>query len=246
MPPFTRVTPLGTAAPATAPAVQVTRLGFVNCYLVRDEDGLTLVDAAVPGSEEAILEAAAAMEAPLRRVVLTHAHPDHVGALDALAARVGGLEVQVGAREARLLAGDRTLDPTERPDAAAKLRGGTPKVRTRPTRLLADGDRVGSLRVVASPGHTPGHLAFLDERDGTLYAGDALHTVGRLLVSGTFYWRFPISPLVTWHRPTAVASAERLRALRPTRVAAGHGAVAEAPDADMAAAIHEACAALGG
>jgi glyoxylase-like metal-dependent hydrolase (beta-lactamase superfamily II) len=221
-----------------AHAAQVTRLGFVNCYLVRDADGLTLVDAAVPGTEAAVLAAAAALGAPLRRVALTHAHPDHVGALDALAARVPGLEVLVGAREARLLAGDRSLDPAERPDATAKMRGGTPRVRARPTRLLADGDRVGALRVVAAPGHTPGHLAFLDERDGTLYAGDALHTFGgRTIVSGTFWWRFPISPLVTWHRPTAARSAERLRALGPARLATGHGPVVEAPDAAMAAAV---------
>jgi glyoxylase-like metal-dependent hydrolase (beta-lactamase superfamily II) len=173
-------------------------------------------------------------------VVITHAHPDHVGAVDALVARVPGLELLVGAREARFLAGDRSLDPSERPDASAKLRGGAATVRARPARLLADGDRVGALRAVASPGHTPGHLAFVDERDGTLYAGDALHTVGRMLVSGTFAWRFPVSPFVTWHRPTAVASAERLRALGPARVAAGHGPVVEAPDRALAAAIAEA------
>jgi glyoxylase-like metal-dependent hydrolase (beta-lactamase superfamily II) len=223
-----------------ASAVRVTRLGFVNCYLVPDADGLTLIDAAVPGSAGAILAAAAALGAPLRRVVVTHAHPDHVGAVDALVARVPGLELLAGAREARFLAGDRSLDASERPDASAKLRGGVATVRTRPARLLADGDRVGALRAVASPGHTPGHLAFVDERDGTLYAGDALHTVGRVLVSGSFAWRFPVSPLVTWHQPTAVASAERLRALGPARLAAGHGPVVEAPDRAMAAAIAQA------
>jgi glyoxylase-like metal-dependent hydrolase (beta-lactamase superfamily II) len=157
--------------------------------------------------------------------------------VDALVARVPGLELLAGAREARFLAGDRSLDASERPDPSAKLRGGVATVRTRPARLLADGDRVGALRAVASPGHTPGHLAFVDERDGTLYAGDALHTVGRVLVSGSFAWRFPISPLVTWHQPTAVASAERLRALGPARLAVGHGPVVEAPGRAMAAAI---------
>ena len=229
-----RRTPLGQHA------LQLTRFGFVNCAIVREDDGLTLVDAALPGTAPAILAAAESLGAPIRRVLLTHAHPDHVGAVDALLAARPGLELLVGAREARLLAGDRTLDPAERPDATARMRGGTPSVRAAPTRLLDDGALVGNLRVVASPGHTPGHLAFLDERDGTLHAGDALHTFAGMQVSGTFRWRFPISPYVTWHPATALRSAERLQALAPARVATGHGPIVERPLDALTAAIAEA------
>jgi hypothetical protein len=44
--------------------------------------------------------------------------------------------------------------------------------------LLRPGDRVGSLEVVGAPGHTPGHVAFLDTRDRTLIAGDVFTTLG--------------------------------------------------------------------
>ena len=58
--------------------------------------------------------------------------------------------------------------------------------------ILVDGELYGSLRAIATPGHIPGHLAFLDERDGTLYAGDSLIAVGKLAVSGYAPWYFPL------------------------------------------------------
>ena len=47
-----------------------------------------------------------------------------------------------------------------------------------PATFVAEGELYGSLRCLATPGHTPGHFSFLDERDGTLLAGDALVTMG--------------------------------------------------------------------
>ena len=217
--------------------VQLTRLPRlfpVNCYLVREEDGLTLVDAAIPGSAPAILTAARALGAPIVRIALTHAHGDHVGALDALHTALPDAEVLIGTRDARFLAGDMRLDPAE---PQVKLRGGYTRCTTQPTRLLVPGDRVGSLRVVAAPGHTPGQIAFLDTRDGTLIAGDAYQTRGGVAVSGTLRLLFPFPALATWHRPTALASARSLRALGPTRLAVGHGPVLDNPLPAMDRAI---------
>ena len=67
----------------------------------------------------------------------------------------------------------------------------------------------GSLRCIATPGHIPGHFSFLDERDGTLFAGDALIAVGRLSICGWTPWYFPSGPF-TWSQSTALASARRL------------------------------------
>lgn len=214
----------------------------VNCYLVREDDGLTLVDTGMPGSAAAILDAARALGMPIRRIVLTHAHNDHVGSLDALHRQLPDAEVLISGRDARFLAGDMRLDPDE---PQAKLRGGYTTVATRPTRLLADGDRVGALQVIASPGHTPGHIALFDPRDGTLIAGDAFQTHPSVAVAGTPLLRFPFPALATWHRPTALASARRLGALQPTRLATGHGAVLEHPLAAMEHAIAVAARALG-
>ena len=54
--------------------------------MVAGDDGLTVVDVGIPGTDAALTEVAQAMGAPIVRVALTHAHPDHVGGLDALAA----------------------------------------------------------------------------------------------------------------------------------------------------------------
>jgi glyoxylase-like metal-dependent hydrolase (beta-lactamase superfamily II) len=194
--------------------VQLTRFPNVfpvNCYLVREDDGFTLIDAALPGSSHRILAAARMLGAPIVRIALTHAHSDHVGSLDALRAALPGVEILVPEREARFLSGDMRLRAHE---PAVKLRGGWQVCTTRPTRLLLPGDRVGALTVIAAPGHTPGHVAFLDGRDGSLIAGDAFQTRGGIAVSGTLRPRFPFPALATWHKPTALASARGLRVQR--------------------------------
>jgi glyoxylase-like metal-dependent hydrolase (beta-lactamase superfamily II) len=217
----------------TAP-IRLSRFGFVNAYLVREDDGFTLVDTMLPGSAKAILRAASEAGAPIVRIALTHAHGDHIGSLDALAETLPGVEVLISSRDARLLTKDRTMDPGE-PDA--KLRGSYPGAKTAPTSTFEAGDRVGSLEVIAAPGHTPGHVAFLDPRDGTLLCGDAYSTLGGVATSAKMNPRFPLPTMATWHRPTELASARALRDLEPARLAPGHGRVVEAPVAAMSKAI---------
>lgn len=215
----------------------------VNCYFVREDDGLTLVDTGLSGSASAILDAARALDAPIRRIALTHVHVDHVGSLDALHAALPDAEVIVSARETRLLARDFALDAGE---PQVKVRGGFPVCTTHPTRTVTPGERIGSLEVVAAPGHTPGHVAFLDTRDSTLLAGDALSTHFGIAVAGVAKALFPFVAMGTWHKPTALESAKTLRALDPTRLAVGHGSVLERPLAAMDVAIAEATRRFGG
>ena len=214
---------------------RVSRFGFVNAFLVRESDGLTLIDTMVPRSAGVILRAAAQLDAPIVRIVLTHAHGDHIGSLDALAAALPDAEVSISRRDARLLAGDRAPEPGEPPEA--KLRGSYPGAKARAGRLLNAGDRIASLEAIAAPGHTPGQLAFLDARDGTLICGDAFSTLGGVATTAAVNPRFPLPALATWHRPTALESARRLLSLGPRRLAVGHGRIVEDPAAAMEAAV---------
>jgi glyoxylase-like metal-dependent hydrolase (beta-lactamase superfamily II) len=215
---------------------RVSRFGFVNAYLVEEEDGLTLVDTAIPGSAKAIQAAAAELGRPIVRIALTHAHGDHIGSLDALAKALPDVkEIVISERDARLLAKNKTTDPGEPPEA--KMRGSYPGAKTSPTRTLSAGDRVGSLEVIAAPGHTPGHVAYLDTRDRTLIAGDAYSTIGGVATSAKANPLFPLPALATWHKPTALESARALRALDPSRLAVGHGPIVDAPGAAMDKAI---------
>jgi glyoxylase-like metal-dependent hydrolase (beta-lactamase superfamily II) len=211
---------------------RISRYGFVNAYLVEEDDGLTLIDTTIARSAGAILKAAGGRE--IKRIALTHAHVDHVGSLDELAEKLPGVEVLISTRDARFLTGDKSLDPGEE---RGKLRGGYPEVKTRPTRTFEAGERIGSLEVLASPGHTPGHVSFLDTRDRTLYSGDAFSTLGGVATTAKVNWRFPLPAMATWDYPTELESARALRALDPARLAPGHGKVVESPGAAMDAAI---------
>src|SRR3954454_1674659 len=214
---------------------RISRFGFVNAYLVPEDDGLTLVDTTLPRSAKAILAAVQEEGGEVRRIVLTHAHQDHIGSLDDLAAALPDAEVLISSRDAKPLAKDMNPEPGEPADA--KMRGGYPGAKTGPTRTVEAGDRIGSLEVIAAPGHTPGHIALLDTRDRTLICGDAYATLGGVATSAKKNWRFPLPAMATWHHPTALTTARALRALEPSRLAPGHGKVVENPGAAMDRAI---------
>jgi glyoxylase-like metal-dependent hydrolase (beta-lactamase superfamily II) len=219
------------------PTTRITRFGFVNCYLVPEDDGLTLIDTTLKGNGKNILAAAERLRAPIVRIALTHAHGDHIGSLDALAAALPGVEVLISQRDERLLRKDMSLDPGE---PQRKPRGSLPGAKTRPTRTLTAGEMVGSLEVVAAPGHTPGHVAYLDRRDGTLFCGDAYTTLGGVATTDKVRLPFPLASMATWDPATELESARALSALAPKRLAPGHGKIVDAPVSAMEAAIAKA------
>lgn len=213
------------------------RIFPVNCYLVKEQDDLTLIDTTIPGSEKDILNAARNIGLPIARILLTHAHLDHIGSLDALHTLLPAAEILVTARDNRFLSGDMSLDPTE---PQTKLNGAYQKITSSPTRFVDHGDRVGSLEVIGARGHTPGHIALFDTRDASLIAGDAFQTRAGIAVSGVVRPLFPFPAMGTWNRPLALESARKLRDLNPARLAVGHGNVLEDPIAAIESAIAKA------
>jgi glyoxylase-like metal-dependent hydrolase (beta-lactamase superfamily II) len=209
---------------------QLTKMGWMNAYLVREDDGLTLVDTTMNAADD-LIAAAQQLGAPIRRIALTHGHGDHVGSLDALREKLGPeVTVLMPELDARILAGE----PVEFTD---KKRGSWPKVKTTPDVLLSQGERIGSLEVVACPGHTPGHVAFLDTRDSSLIAGDAFLSIGGLQVPNRPTFPFPLVWMGTCDRELALRSAITLRTLGPELLVLGHGKAVIAPQAAMDASI---------
>lgn len=189
-----------------------------NLSLITDAtQGPTLVDTGVPGQASAITGALAELGfelRDLRRIILTHQDHDHIGSLAELA-RLSGAAILAGADEADAI--DGTVLPRfalpetliQRPE----LREVVAQYRPTPVDVrLADGERLdlaGGVRVIFTPGHTPGHIALFLERSRTLITGDALRAEdGRLLGP---------NPAFT---PDAVRAAASVRALAALDVAA--------------------------
>jgi glyoxylase-like metal-dependent hydrolase (beta-lactamase superfamily II) len=214
----------------TPTIAQLNRLHFVNAFLVREDDGFTLVDTTLGGAADDLIAAASQATGSIRRIALTHGHGDHVGSLDSLKERLGdSVQVLMPELDARIHAGETVVE--------GKVPGSWPKLRTRPDVELSTGDRVGSLEVIASPGHTPGHVSYLDGRDGTLMAGDVYTTYGRAAVTNHFYLRFPLAAMATWDKAKDLESAKALRGLDPALLLVGHGPPVPDPGGPMDAAI---------
>ena len=200
---------------------QLTRFGIVNCFLVLEDDGYTLIDANLKGSEEDILKAAG--DLPIKHILLTHPHVDHVGSADALMAKVTGLKLLSSERSIPIL--QIPPDLSLRLGEVGPIRGGTPGIATKVTQTVAEGDHVGSLLVIDTPGHIHGHQSFLDERDGTLYAGDEFGSLTQLSITGFTPWWFPMKAFS--NRDQAKETARKLQSYPIRRVACGHGKVSE-------------------
>lgn len=164
-----------------------TSLGdLVNTFALRDADGtVTLVDAGLrwlaSGRIMAGLSEIGARPTDVRRIVVTHAHLDHAGGLPNLV-KATGAAVLTHERDAIYLR-DGRIPRSDRSTRAARIAGRfaakrLPKVVV--SGEFADGAVLpvaGGLRVVHTPGHTPGHVSLLHERSGVLITGDAVFNV---------------------------------------------------------------------
>jgi glyoxylase-like metal-dependent hydrolase (beta-lactamase superfamily II) len=198
-------------------------------YAIRDSDGLTLIDTGLALAAERILRQLAAAgfrPADVKRILITHAHPDHIGGLPRLQAATGA-QVITSAGEAPVVAGQAAqVYPAlaDLPFPNRLLRVGQAEARRLPGtpvgRTVVDGEMLGEvmggLQAILTPGHTPGHVAFWHPERRVLFCGDAMmRLAGRLML--------PI-PAFTASMEEARRSIARLSVLEPQVVCFGHGA----------------------
>ena len=148
---------------------------MINSFALAGSDGgVTIVDAGLKlalARKRLVVGLAAIGAAPadVRRVVVTHAHPDHVGGLAALVEQTG-CEVLAHERESVYLRDGRS------PRIRRGRSRGFPKVIVT-TEFQHGALLPGGLRAVHTPGHSPGHTALLHEDSGVLFTGDAVINV---------------------------------------------------------------------
>ena len=157
------------------------RLTRVKAHLVMEPD-LSLIDCGYAGSANRIVRAIAAQgrsPGDLRRVIVTHGHPDHAGSARELAAL--GATVLIHPADAERLA-TTWRDVARRPSKSRVFAAMTPEPPA--VQPIEDGDVLpvlGGLRVVHTPGHTPGSVCLYGSRDRVLFVGDNLQRrFGRL------------------------------------------------------------------
>jgi glyoxylase-like metal-dependent hydrolase (beta-lactamase superfamily II) len=155
----------------------------LNLTLIVDEmHGPTLIDTGLPGQSGAIdaALAEAGLHVPdLRRIILTHQDIDHIGSLHALV-QESGAHVLAHAIEAPYLEGTLPhykLTPAlleQHPQLRAAVERLQPTPVDEPLQDNRRLDLAGGVRVIFTPGHTPGHISLYLERSKTLISGDAL------------------------------------------------------------------------
>jgi glyoxylase-like metal-dependent hydrolase (beta-lactamase superfamily II) len=220
---------------------------YVNAYLLEDEGGHTLIDCGwkAPDVRAALDGGLARLGVALssvRHLTVTHAHFDHYGLAGTLR-RDGVASLSMHPLEARfavaMLADPATADAISDGWLARNGMIVTPGAleedlyysRTelaQPTETLADGERLGRLRAVHTPGHTPGHLCFVDERTGAMFTGD--HVLPRVTPHVGMWHADRSDPLGAY-----LASLRRVRELGATRVYPAH----LEPFDDLAARVDE-------
>jgi glyoxylase-like metal-dependent hydrolase (beta-lactamase superfamily II) len=204
--------------------------GYVNSFLITEEDGLTLVDSGLKGNDRKIGRAIRQLGRKpneIRTILLTHHHADHVGSLAALLAS-SGAAAWAHPIDAPIIAGDRPrphankssfLGLTLGPIADRLPQNHPPPAR--PSRDATDGTVVpvaGGVQVIHTPGHTMGHVSYLmPGHGGVLFAGDAAgHMFGKLAK--------PLG-MFTEDMDAAKESIRKLAALEFDTACFGHGGV---------------------
>ncbi|MDQ3965898.1 MAG: MBL fold metallo-hydrolase [Actinomycetota bacterium] len=196
-----------------------------RAYLIKDSDGLTMIDSGLPLAADKIveqIEAAGYKARDVRHILVTHAHPDHVGGLPRLKESTGA-RVIASRTERPVIEGDAPLQrvlPERMSGLVQKVRPSGMTLEGTPVDRGVDGGEtlpevMDGLRVIATPGHSPGHLSFWQPERRLVFCGDVMvRRFGRL--------RLPFAA-VTVDEDENKRSVRKLAGLNAATMCFGHG-----------------------
>jgi len=199
--------------------------GRVHSYLIDDGNELTLIDTLFDKDGERIVRAIGQIGrqvTDLKNILISHAHRSHIGGT-AVLKKLSGAKVWIHEWEADILAGDRKAQPCsiipQAPLGAYYIQFGLAigfgwHTACEADAFFREGDRIGPLQIIHTPGHSPGHMAFYWKERAFLFAGDALATWPVLSLG----W-----PGLNLNQKQARQSLLKIDDLRADVIAVGHG-----------------------
>ncbi|MEK4356411.1 MBL fold metallo-hydrolase [Paenibacillus sp. FSL M7-1455] len=203
---------------------------YYQPVLLWDQEGATLVDTGMIGQMDQMTRAireAGLQLSDIKRIILTHQDIDHVGNLAAFIAENPAIEVWAHADDIPYITGEKRIIKmtderiSQMPEAAQtairSLFDKLPSIRI--SRVLADGDVLdihGGMRVIHTPGHTPGHICLYLPEEQLLLAADELRVVDGDLAG-------PPEGFFTLDMDEAVRSMHKLTGLPLQKIFCYHG-----------------------